>query len=195
MGDLMDKRTLIKKRISHPTVHYYGNVTSNTIYTLSKLHKWMPETLHNAKNLRSQQVDDSYTDMKLVENYSQYDIQSKLPDSDDKEEYYIVTPEDFKDVEAEVSYLLKSPVCRLRYSVLQKNDSLEYHIDQPGMDRFVMVIEGDHVINIKTKHGVHRQPMLPGEVWYINSNWEHSVDNIGSNKRLALLGCFEYNKN
>ena len=37
----------------------------------------------------------------------------------------MVTPEDFKDVEDEVSYLLKCPVCRLRYSVGRKNDSVE----------------------------------------------------------------------
>jgi len=34
--------------------------------------------------------------------------------------------------------------------------------------------------------------MKPGELWYLNSNWEHRVDNNGSVTRIAVLGCFNY---
>ena len=191
----MDKRTLVEKRMRYPIFKFYGMVTPDSIYTLSKLYKNTKESLSNALHLRDTQVSPEFRVGEDLGNYSQYDIQTRSPESIDTEENYNITPEDFIKVKDEVSYMLQSPVCRMRYSKILKNDILDYHIDQPGKDRFIMVIEGEHIMHIKTRKGNFQQLMLPGEVWYINSNWEHKVENIGKQERLALLGCFEYNNN
>ena len=177
----------------YPIFKFYGMVTPDSIYTLSKLYKTTKETLSTALHLREMQVSSEFRIGEDLSNYSQCDIQTRSPESKDTEENYNITPEDFIKVKDEVSYMLQSPVCRMRYSKILKNDILDYHIDQPGKDRFVMVIEGEHIMHIKTRKGHFQQLMLPGEVWYINSNWEHKVENIGKQERLALLGCFEYN--
>lgn len=191
----MDKREIVKKRIRNPLFKYYGNVTQSSLNTLSKLFSSTDATLSTAMKLRSLELSESigYYEEKYLEDYDQYDIQLKQSDAVDSEGSYTITPDDFMIVRDEVSYLLQSPVCRMRYATLEVDSELEYHIDQPGKDRFIMVVEGEQAVYIKDKAGVHIQVMKPGEVWYINSNWEHKVDNIGKQQRLALLGCFEYN--
>ena len=69
-----------------------------------------------------------------------------------------------------------------------------YHVDPPGKDRFVMVIEGSQDFYIEDKAGEHIQPMKLGEVWYVNSNWPHKIENTGSTTRVALLGSYDFKK-
>lgn len=192
----MKKRMLIRKRMKYPLFHYYGAVTENSLHTLSTHFDETPESLDSAVKLRIEQLDEEFNDIdeRDVVNYAQHDIQTHQPGTEFIEDNFTVLREEFETVQAEIAYLLQSPVCRMRYATIEENDDLTYHVDQPGKDRFVMVIEGVHVIHIKTKDQVFKQIMLPGEVWYINSNWEHKVENIGPIRRLALLGCFNYNK-
>lgn len=192
----MQKRLMVRKRLKYPLFYYYGNVTENSLYTLSKHFDETPESLDTAKQLRLAQLDTEFNDIdrRHTVNYAQHDIQTLQPGTEFIEDNFTVLREEFETVHAEIAYLLQSPVCRMRYATIEENDDLTYHIDQPGKDRFVMVIEGAHVVHIKTKDETFKQMMLPGEVWYLNSNWEHKVENIGPNKRLALLGCFEYNE-
>lgn len=192
----MAKRSLIRKRMKYPLFQYYGNLTGAAMHTLQLYYGDTPLTLKSAGELRRAQMTEELAavDVKDVGNYGQYDIQTHISGTEFTESNFIEIKDQFKHVETELGYILKSPICRMRYASIEKNEDLLFHIDQPGKDRFVVVIEGEHVIHMKAADDtVTRQLMLPGEVWYLNSNWEHKVENTGDNKRLALLGCFEYN--
>jgi len=193
----MARRSLIRKRRAYPLFQYYGNLTASSMHTLQLYHSDTPMALDSARKLRQTTMSEelSAVDTKDVGNYGQYDIQTHISGTEFTESNFTEIKDMFKHVETELGYILKSPICRMRYATIEKNDDLLYHIDQPGKDRFVMVIEGEHVIHMKLADGtVTRQLMLPSEVWYLNSNWEHKVENTGNKRRLALLGCFDYNK-
>ena len=193
----MAKRSLIRKRMKYPLFQYYGNLTSSAMHTLQLYYDDTPSSIESAGHLRRAQMSEDLAevDFKDVGNYEQYDIQTHISGTEFIENNFIEIKDQFKHVETELGYILKSPICRMRYASIEKNEDLLYHIDQPGKDRFVMVIEGEHVIHMKTADGtVTQQLMLPSEVWYLNSNWEHKVENTGTGVRLALLGCFDYNK-
>ena len=191
----MSKRQLVKKRMNNPLFNYYGKITTSSLNSLIKLFSSTESSLNTARKLRSVEMAESvgYYEEKYLEHYDQYDIQRKDSSSDEREENYNITPDDFLLIKDELSYLLNSPVCRMRYATMEPNKHLEYHIDQPGKDRFIMVLEGEHVFYIKNKEREFAQIMKPGELWYVNTNWEHKVENISKQQRLALLGCFEYN--
>jgi|SaaInl59LU_5_DNA_1037362.scaffolds.fasta_scaffold02825_7 mannose-6-phosphate isomerase-like protein (cupin superfamily) len=190
------QKMIVKKRLKYPLFRYYGNVTESALELLRKEFKNTPPSLDTAKQLRLTQlpIEVNTVDDRDVVNYNQYDIQYKLPSDENTESNYIQLREEFNPVYEELAYMLNSAICRLRYATIQKDDDLTYHIDQPGKDRFSVVIDGEQIMHMKTKNGVVKQLMQPGEVWYLNSNWEHKVENIGTKQRLALLGCFEYNE-
>lgn len=191
----MSNRQIIRKRMNNPLYFYYGNVNQSSLHTLTSLFSSTESSLDTARSLRQNEMSDGvgYYEESYLEHYDQYDIQHKNSSDTENEENYIVTPEDFLTVKNELSYLLKSSVCRMRYATMEPGKHLEYHIDQPGKDRFIMVIEGEHICYVKNKECEYSQIMKPGEVWYVNTNWEHKVENIGTKQRLALLGCFDYN--
>ena len=67
-------------------------------------------------------------------------------------------------------------------------------MDQPTLDRFICVLSGKQRFEIKQRKNVFNVTQEPLAVWFINASWEHRVINMNNDKRLALLGCFEYNK-
>lgn len=81
---------------------------------------------------------------------------------------------------------------RMRWAILEANQTLDWHIDPPTGDRFIIVTQGEHTVEVNTKTDTHSQTMLPGEVWYLNSNWYHRVINNTDIDRYAILGCFNY---
>lgn len=191
-------RPMMRKRINNPYFQFYGNLTDSALHTLRQYFKDTPNTLmETTRLLREYQLDDAVAKLtpEIVADYGQYDIQTHVSGTPYVEDNFSKLKDEFKPVYDELAYMLNSSICRMRYATINENDDLEYHIDQPGKDRFVVVIDGEHVIHVKARNGKQiSQLMLPGELWYLNSNWEHRVENTGKNKRLALLGCFEYNK-
>ena len=191
------KKIIVEKRLRYPLFKCYGNISEQSLEILREEFKNTPPTLDIAKQLRLKQlpiVEINTVNERDVVNYNQYDIQYKLPNDENIESNYIQLRDEFNSVYEELAYMLNSEICRLRYATIQKDDDLTYHIDQPGKDRFSVVIDSEQIMHVKTKEGEFTQLMKPGEVWYLNSNWEHKVENIGAKQRLALLGCFEYNK-
>ena len=190
----MTPKVLAQKRVRYPLFRYYGNVNQHIVDLLVNKFSGAEPTLSNAVKLRASALPRQFADIDAyVQNYNQYDIQTRGSDTPDVEDSYVNLHEDYHIARDEISYMLQSPVCRMRYATIQKNDELVYHIDQPGKDRFIIVLEGEQVVYIKKHKETFQQLMKPGELWYLNSNWEHKVENIGKQQRLALLGCFEYN--
>lgn len=189
------KKLMIKKRMAYPMYQHYGNITESALQILKDNFKNTPPSLETAKSLRLAQLDDGVLTRENLTDYNQYDIQWRHPDDENIEESYSHFDPVFQPVYDELSYMLKSAICRLRYSTIETNNKLDWHMDQPGKDRFSVVISGEQILHIRTKSGEFQQVQKPGEVWYLNSNWDHKVENTDTKQRLALLGCFEYNSN
>ena len=190
------KRPMMRKRMNYPYFQFYGKISEENLQTLIKYFAETPDTLmETTRLLREYQLDDHVAKLtpEIVANYGQHDIQTHVAGTKFIEDNFIILRDEFKDVHAELVDMLNSDIYRMRYATIQENDNLEYHIDQPGKDRFLVVLEGEHVVHLKAKNDKHlQQHMKPGELWYLNSNWEHMVENTGLGQRLALLGCFDY---
>ena len=74
----------------------------------------------------------------------------------------------------------------MRYGILESKKKIPSHIDAPDGHRFIAVIQGSHVYNTDDLS----IEMNEGQVWFINSSYEHSVDNLSYKDRIALLGKF-----
>ena len=187
----MDKRLNFKKRSEYPVLHNYGNISNTSLNSLRQLFGTVTSTLGQSLDLREAHGLPRDTE-DFVKGYDQLNIQKKINDTDDIESNYTIVPDTFEWAHSEITSLLKSDVCRMRYATLEPGAVLDYHIDQPIYDRFILVIEGEHTVSIKKRKELITQVMKPGELWYLNSNWEHRVDNNGSVTRIAVLGCFNY---
>jgi len=193
----LGKRDIIRKRLKYPYFKYFGNISESAILTLSNNFHNTPPSLDSAVKLRKAQLSDDLNQVTGADvlNYSQHDIQTHLDGTEYIEHNFTVLREEFQHVYEEVAYMLQSPLYRMRYATIKNNDELRYHIDQPGKDRFTVVVQGEQIMHMKTEDDVVvKQLMNPGELWYLNSNWEHKVENTGPGQRLALLGCFDYNQ-
>ena len=181
-------------RIKKPLYHYYGDLEKGTLNFFINSFSDAQNTLSNAIELRDKHgLDDGYR--KFIENYGQYDIQFKKDDEFGDERDYKMFSETAKPYLEEIAIKLGALVYRTRYATIEPDDILEWHVDQPTMDRWCIVLEGEQTFEIKTRQGNFPQKMMPGQIWFINSSWEHRVINTGNKRRLALLGCFVYNAN
>ena len=100
----------------------------------------------------------------------------------------------FEPVMKELNSMGLHGICRLRLAVLEPMATLRTHIDSPYKDRFLCVIDGGHDMTFH-KANVGEDVTLkfvPDEIWYVNTNWKHTVINTLNHKRTALLGCFDY---
>lgn len=194
-GDNMDQRSkaFAYNRIKKPLFHYYGMLSNDSMKLLLSKFSEATDTLTNAMQLRDAAgITDGYEE--YIKNYRQFDIHikdetSEFGDERDYSKFYAA----FEPAMQELTDTLQSILWRCRYATIEPNDILGWHVDQPTLDRFCVVLEGEQMFEIKDRKKIHSQRMLPGQIWFINSSWEHRVINSGNNKRLALLGCFEYN--
>lgn len=188
----MDKRLIIKKRNELPVARMFGTLSDDSINKLiDNFHK-EPETIDTSVRFeKGLAMDKSKT-----ENYSQYKIQYKRDHTlTNIDENYNITPSHLVSVETELKQILSAEVYRMRYATIFSNDHLDWHIDSPSIDRFTVVLQGNQYFNIKSKYGICKIDMKLGDVWYVNSNWPHMVENYGIEERIGLLGCFHYQKN
>lgn len=90
-------------------------------------------------------------------------------------------------------------VCRLRLSELVPNSQIAWHIDT---DTSVMcrsqicLNEADSLFDFKDRNGVHTLKMKPGEIWFINTGWNHRVTSYSDKRRVVVWSHkFEWVKN
>ena len=76
---------------------------------------------------------------------------------------------------------------RTRLAELKAGGRIPRHLDDPGQLRILSVLAGDQEFTMFRKREVHRIPMRIGELWFVNTAWEHEVSNPGSGERVALL--------
>lgn len=74
----------------------------------------------------------------------------------------------------------------LRYGILEPNKIIPPHVDTPDGHRFIALLKGKHTYVT----GDEKIEMNQGELWFINSSFEHSIMN-STTQRIAMLGKFE----
>lgn len=82
-------------------------------------------------------------------------------------------------------------VYRFRMSEMSEHHSLNWHIDSctSFMCRAQICLnENDAVFEFKGKDGIHSFSMKPGELWFINTGWNHRVVSGKESRRVAIFG-------
>lgn len=77
-----------------------------------------------------------------------------------------------------------------RFGELKVGHTVPMHLDEPFTLRGLCVIRGQHKFTVETGESVI---MNPGELYFVNGCYKHSVENVSDIDRIALLNKFELN--
>ena len=197
----MDKRALATNRARKPLFEKLGELDEPNARQFIGMFPLTPSSISNAVDLRNQNAGQWADESQQLPGYDQYDIQyaqrySQYDDPDYffQEQDYVHAKPEFSEGISAIEKIIGGKCYRLRYSTLEPGAVLDWHVDQPTLDRFICVLSGKQRFEIKQRKNTFNVTQEPLAVWFINASWEHRVINIGEDKRLALLGCFEYNK-
>ena len=84
---------------------------------------------------------------------------------------------------------------RFRMSEMGDGHELNWHIDQDTSvicRAQICLNKNDSVLEFKDRQGIHELKMQPGEVWFINTGWNHRVIAGNDLRRSAIFG-FHFN--
>jgi quercetin dioxygenase-like cupin family protein len=199
----MDKRLVVRNRIDKPLYSYLGKLSDNTLALLNCLYdeEESQDVMNISVSLRENvdidagnAMSDEFYAMISGNKYHQKLI-NKPSISNPTDEY------DWYDYDIKYEPVIEElrntvgvdKFYRLRMAWMEPGERVEPHVDQPHIDRFTMVMRGEHRFVLTVRGAEHEKIMKPGDIWYINTNWDHSVYTINNEPRLALLGCFVYN--
>lgn len=134
----------------------------------------------------------------VANKYRQILLQKRIEDSSDDINEYLYTKWD-------LSYNLRYTkpildqlfhnVYRFRMSEMKGDHELNWHIDADTSvicRAQICLNQNDSVLEFRDKEGVHQLKMNPGEIWFINTGWNHRVVNGETIRRSAILG-FHFN--
>ena len=139
---------------------------------------------------------------KFIDNLSMEFILSGLADCENKrstinvtkknnhfiDEYEVLDHYDQKHTNIELPSMFNvfGEIHDLRYGILEPNKVIPLHVDAPDGHRFIALLKGKHTYIT----GDDKIEMNQGELWFINSSFEHSIIN-SSTRRIAMLGKFK----
>lgn len=195
----MDKRALATNRARKPLYKKLGVFEPELCDIFLKQFSETPSSIANAVALRNSNNLQWADESQELPGYDQYDIQYPEYNQYDDPDYFFTEtdythakPEFTTGIEA-IEKTIGNRCYRLRYSTLEPGAVLDWHMDQPTLDRFIIVLSGKQRYEVIKRGEPHHIVQEPGDVWYINSSWEHRVLNMQNEIRVALLGCFVYN--
>ena len=126
--------------------------------------------------------------------YRQVLLQKRMDDSSDDVNEYLYTHWDaqhnLENVKNELNKYFAN-VYRFRLSEMQGNHELNWHIDADTSvicRAQICLNESDSVLEFRDKQGVHQLRMKPGEIWFINTGWNHRVVNGPTLRRVVVFG-------
>jgi hypothetical protein len=82
-------------------------------------------------------------------------------------------------------------VYRFRMSEMNGDHELNWHIDTDTSvicRAQICLNENDSVMEFRDKDGIHQLRMKPGEMWFINTGWNHRVVNGTTPRRAVIFG-------
>lgn len=130
----------------------------------------------------------------VQDKYRQVLLQKKaLGNSDDVDEYLYTEWDGNYVVRYTQPYIqtLFKNVYRFRLSEMQGDHELNWHIDADTSvicRAQICLSDSESLLEFRDKAGVHKLQMKKGEVWFINTGWNHRVVNGSNTRRSAILG-------
>lgn len=201
----MDKRLVVRNRIDKPLYSYLGKLSDSTLALLNRLYdeEESQDVMDISVSLRENvdidagnAMSDEFYAMISGNKYHQKLINKpSIANPTDEYDWYDYDIKYEPVIEELRNTVGVDKVYRLRMAWMEPGERVEPHVDQPHIDRFTMVMRGEHRFVLTVRGVEHEKIMKPGDIWYINTNWDHSVYTINNEPRLALLGCFVYNAN
>lgn len=130
----------------------------------------------------------------VSDKYRQILLQKRIEDASDDVNEYLYTRWDpeypVSHTRAELDKLFHN-VYRFRMSEMQGDHELNWHIDADTSvicRAQICLRNSDSVIEFKDKEGIHQLRMKAGEIWFINTGWNHRVLNGENSRRSAIFG-------
>jgi quercetin dioxygenase-like cupin family protein len=199
----MDKRLVVRNRIDKPLYSYLGKLSDSTLSLLNRLYdeEESQDVMDISVSLRENvdidagnAMSDEFYAMISGNKYHQKLINKpSIANPTDEYDWYDYDIKYEPVIEELRNTVGVDKFYRLRMAWMEPGERVEPHVDQPHIDRFTMVMRGEHRFVLTVRGVEHEKIMKPGDIWYINTNWDHSVYTINNEPRLALLGCFVYN--
>lgn len=186
------KRTRVKgtgpRRTEMVTFAKLGDVSSELLEQLKNILSLNPQNDLGGDDYNISQQCNLENVFNAVGNYRQVLIQESVHDKPTASEF------EYTQFKYSVNIPWFDTVYRLRLSHMGSNHVINWHIDT---DTSVMcraqicLNENDSVFRFKTKTGIEEFSMKPGEMWFINTGWPHSVEGGELDRSVAIFG-FEY---
>lgn len=180
-----NKKTILLRR-KNPPFKLLGDISPNYCLEFTKhIQNW---SLMDTLKLRDK--NNTGYDTSRLKCYNHSNIQYTTHQEPETTDYNLI----YKEYTPLVKHIqtVISDTYRMRWAKLDAGSTLDWHMDPPTGDRFIIVVKGSHECQIKLKDKVETQEMNPGEIWYLNSNWYHRVINTTQQDRYAILGCFDF---
>lgn len=114
---------------------------------------------------------------------------TRVDEYDSLTEYYNQSCVD--QISLDESYNTLSGAYNFRFGSLKHNSVIPMHIDEPFSIRGICVIRGSHKFTFENGDVIE---MFPGELYFINGCYRHSVENTSPADRVALLNNFTLNE-
>jgi hypothetical protein len=199
----MDKKYLIEttkrmrvggtgpKRDKLKFFHKIGQVPNDILEELNQL---LDEDPHNDIGGDVYGISQAIDYQKVFDTggYRQLLIQTKPPNEEGVDVNEYLYSHWTKEVKAKkfLEQYFKT-VYRFRMSEMSEQHSLNWHIDSctSFMCRAQICLnDNDAVFEFRGRDGVHSFSMKPGELWFINTGWNHRVVNGSKPRRVAIFG-------
>lgn len=81
---------------------------------------------------------------------------------------------------------------RFRLSEMSGHHEIKWHIDtctSVACRAQLCLSDDDSIFEFKTKDGIHQLKMQKGEIWFINTGWNHRVVSGHDTRRTAIWSC------
>lgn len=161
---------------------------------LDELNQMLDENRHNDIGGDSYGISQAINYQKVfdTDGYRQILVQTKPPGNEgvDVNEYLY----NYWTKEVKIKDFLNSyfhNIYRFRMSEMSEQHSLNWHIDSctSFMCRAQICLnENDAIFEFRGRDGIHSFTMKPGELWFINTGWNHRVVNGTKSRRVAIFG-------
>ena len=183
-NSIYTNRKTIKLRKEKPLIEFLGTVDPDMCLDhMVHAGNW---SLQDTLSLRDHNGIDY--DVDKLNSYNHSNIQYSEVDYSQTVDYRCVYPE--YRLLVDTIQMVIGDTYRMRWAKLDGGAVLDWHMDPPTGDRFIIVVQGSHEVQFDVKGKIVSQQMGPGEIWYINSNWYHRVINNSLDDRYAILGCY-----
>ncbi len=185
------------KRDKLKVFHKIGEVSTSTVYELNNI---LDNNLQNdigGDNYGISQNCNYEEVFNVGDMYRQVLLQKRIDDgSDDVNEYLYTRWDPAYKLVTTKNDLNKyfANIYRFRMSEMRGDHELNWHIDADTSvicRAQICLNDNDSVLEFRDREGVHQLRMKPGEVWFINTGWNHRVVNGSTTRRVAVFG-FHY---